>query len=72
MIKNKYVLVSRTACLHSLLQSIHKAGGAISGFTIDRLKEMSAMELIEILGLNNIYFTFDNPEFNTEEKECFL
>lgn len=56
----------------SMLRAICKAGGAAAGFTPVNLKDMSAMELIKILGLNNISFTFDNPEFNTEEKEYFL
>lgn len=56
----------------SMLRSISKAGGWSGGFTPDTLADMTAMELVKILGLNNITFTFDNPEPTVEEKEYSL
>ena len=54
----------RAQSLGSMLFSIHKAGGAIFGFSIPRLKEMSAFELIEILGQNNIHFYYKGNDLN--------
>jgi hypothetical protein len=48
--------------LHDLLQSVVKAGGAASCFTIPRLKQMSAYDLIRVLATNKITFTSKERE----------
>jgi hypothetical protein len=47
--------------LGSMLKSIAEAGGYVPSFRIQKLKNMSALELIEILGLNEIKFYFEKP-----------
>ncbi|MFW9930652.1 MAG: hypothetical protein ACFFD1_14785 [Candidatus Thorarchaeota archaeon] len=64
--RDKYTIISRTFCLRSLLQAVVKAGGCAQCFSVKALKKMSALELIEAIGPNDIRFLLDNPKLNKE------
>ena len=44
---------------HSLLISIGQAGGAIEMFDVNKLKEMSAFDLLEVLSTNGVRFYYN-------------
>lgn len=53
-----------------MLRAIAKAGGAVHCFTPERLKQMTAMELVETLGNNNIFckhIKFENKPNRTRK-----
>jgi hypothetical protein len=55
-------LMARTQMLRDLLQSVVSTGGAASCFTIPKLKQMSAYDLIRVLATNHITFTLRERE----------
>lgn len=65
---DSYSIKSRTKCLRSLLQSVSKAGGYVLCFRPHMLEKMSAMELIECIGNNNIRFIFDKENINDNKR----
>ena len=50
---------ARTVALRTLLKAVTEAGGAAKQFSVIELEEMTALELVEILGQNGIRFVFD-------------
>lgn len=57
---HKYLRTKVMRTLSSLDAAVQQAGGAI--FTYECLKQMTAIELIDSLSLNNIIFKYDKEE----------
>ena len=71
-------MVSRNAQgIGSLLRSVAKAGGHVLSFHPGVLDKFSALELVEILGLNDIRFEFveeidlENPDPELQWEDIF-
>lgn len=64
--RNASILSTKNWTYMSLFESIARAGGGVRDFD-KRIGEMSAMELLQILSANHIFFEYNRPEpFGTQ------
>jgi hypothetical protein len=62
--QNEEIIKHGMEILESLYSSVYISGGSIAWFSLEKLKDMSAYDLITQLATNNIRFTNNGGDIN--------